>query len=640
VIRGLRHPDLARLQGALSRKRLTAVWALLGLILAAVPAQAQHAGDLGQAPPPPPGPGELEVQLVATEGETDLANLPVALYALAPDGRPGLANEQTDSRGRATFTGIANDPGIVYLVGARFAGIAFGERVIFEEGETRARVEIPISRPTTEVSGVKVEALRARVDWMGDRVVVTETLRLSSTGQRVIQLSPDASGPAILERLLPAEALEWEAGPSSIGDDLLRDGDRVRLYGPLYPGEQSVEYRFSLPVERERRQLAFPITLREDIDEVVVLAGTSGLEISGAGWTAAGEQSDGGEDLLPAWTSADRPGGQPIEVAVTLPESRRDPTALEIPRADVWIDLDDTRLNANVELTLQVSAGPPLTGSPEAPLMHVVLPRGASLEGVAPEIESMGLVAATDGFDVIGPVGAGEHRFAYSYRLPGAPDGLALDLRFPREIQTLNVLIADNGLALESGRLHRRRPFRNRTRNYLHREAYNVGMEEVVDLRIEPLRAEGLPPSTSMALTIAGAGVAALYLIAPLRQQRRREDEEENALHSLREEREAIYTAIADLEHDFETGKLEAADHAAMRERFRRQAIELMRRERAQTSGSDTSEPLVESDAPRATTGNFCPSCGQRLDPTWRFCSHCGGALSSSLASSGSETGG
>ncbi len=600
---------------------------------------AQHGADIGQAPPPPPGPGELEVQVAGVAADA-LGGLPIALYALGPGGQPGLANGETDAKGRAVFPGISNDPGIVYLVGARFAEIPFGERVTFVEGETRARVEIVVSQPTTEVSGVSVEEIRARIDWMGDRIVVTEIIRIESAGTRVIQLPADATGATILERPLPAGARDWKAGPSSIGDDLAVEGDRVRFYGPLYPGEQRVEYQWSLPVDRDARSIAFPITMRETASRVVVVAGTSGLEVEADGLVASRELADDTGIALASWAGGRLRGGDALSLAVVLPESRLDPTALVIPRADLWVDLDDTRLNANVDLTLRVSPGPPISGTPEAPLMHVSIPAGATLQGVAPEVEAMGLVPTEDGgFDVLGPIGPGEHSFGYAYRVASRPDGVRLDLRFPRAVQTLNVLVADNGLALDSTRLHRRRPFRNGTRNYLHREAYNVGMEEVVDLTIEPLQAEGLPQTASQALTVAGAAAAALYLIAPLRGARRREDEVDLALDALREEREAIYTAIADLEHDYETGKLDEADYASMRERFRGQAIELMRAEKAHSGASgeaatgstppaETAGATHEPTTDEAPTGAFCPSCGGRIDPKWRFCSHCGGALS------------
>ena len=122
--------------------------------------------------------------------------------------------------------------------------------------------------------------------------------------------------------------------------------------------------------------------------------------------------------------------------------------------------------------------------------------------------------------------------------------------------------------------------------------------------------------------------------------------------------------AIADLEHDFETGKLESADYEAMLSQFKDQAIALMRSERERTDKAapitaaisaspndssnekndhagigDTAESkpaslsaLIDTNYTAPTTSTFCPSCGGRIDPKWRFCSHCGGELQPSEA--------
>ena len=96
---------------------------------------AQHGADVGQAPPPPPGPGSLVVQLTTDEPGTSLEGLDLALYALDPNGMPGLANGLTDAEGRHVFSGISNDPGIVYLVGARFEfGTDSGLRLLAHHG--------------------------------------------------------------------------------------------------------------------------------------------------------------------------------------------------------------------------------------------------------------------------------------------------------------------------------------------------------------------------------------------------------------------------------------------------------------------------------------------------------------------------
>jgi hypothetical protein len=628
---------------------------IIGQVAFAPAAFAQHGDDIGNAPPPPPGPGTLTVALIGDTDTAPIAGIPIALYALGPDGTPGLANGETDATGTFTFTGISNNPEIVYLLGARYADIPFGERISFEADSTTARVEILVSQPTTKIAGVSVEEIRVRVDWMGDRIIVTETLRLNSAGERVIQVGPTETGPAIVQRRLPSDASDFNAGPSSIGDDLAKVGSDVRFYGPLYPGEQRIEYQYSLPVSRDTDALRFPVSLRQSSDRIVIVAGTSGIQVSGSDLTPSIERTSESGQQLEAWERRGLRAGETFEVGIVLPETRIDPSALSIPRTDVWIDLDDTRLDANVDLQLLVEPGAPISGTALAPLMHITIPTGASLEGVAPEAESMGLVPTEDGgFDVVGPIGPGEHSLAYSYRVPSHPDGIALDMRFPREVQTLNVLIADVGLALDSKRLHRRRPFRNRTRNYLHREAYNVGMNEVVDLTLSPLRAAGLPQSASIGLTIAAAAGAALFLVAPLRGRRRVKVATDPELERIREKRESVYTAIADLEHDFETGKLEEVDYAAMREELKAQAIELIKSERSaagpvagaatkqKTTKSAASQeaPTDSSSSNTPSTGAFCPSCGGRLDARWRFCSHCGGELQPTDVGAGAENDG
>jgi len=242
----------------------------------------------------------------------------------------------------------------------------------------------------------------------------------------------------------------------------------------------------------------------------------------------------------------------------------------------------------------------------------------------------------------VGPIGPGEHALGYAYRVPSSTDGVELDMRFPREVTTLNVLIADSGLALDSQRLHRRRPFRNGTRNYLHREAFNISPDEVVDLEIEPLSGTGLPQQASVALVVAGAAAAGLFLMAPLRRTSTPEAPDDAALVALRDEREAVYASIADLDHDFETGKLDEADYHEMRDAQRARAIELLRHEQAgtgATSAPSSDAPLPAQDeanaageAPQATAAagtahRFCSNCGGQIDARWRFCSHCGGAL-------------
>lgn len=624
--------------------------------LVARPARAQHEGDTGTAPPPPAGDGRITVSVVNADGPADVSGLAIALYSLGSDGRPGFTNGATDAEGRVTFANVSNDPGIVYLVGARYRDIPFGERITFEAGKTEAAVTIEVSTPTDRVEGVRVEELRVRLDWMGDRVLVREILRLVNPGGRVIQLPKAAAGkaaPSIVARRLGDGADQFTLGTSSMGDGLVLEGGVVRYSGPLYPGDQSVEYQYTLPSPKAGEPVRVSVELDRPAARVVAIAGTAGMAIRGAGLVASSEVSSDSGKALSAWARGALRAGERSVIEATLPETRRGVELVTIPRADVWLDLDDTRVNATADLELEVAPGPPVAGTPDAPLLSVRLPEGASLTGVAPEAEGLGLLPRDHGFDVLGPIGEGKTSLGFAYRLEAKPEGVSLDLRFPRAVSTLNVLIADTGLALESSRLHRLRPFRNGTRNYLHREAFNVAADESVDLRIAPLRDTGLPREAGMAFAFAAIAGAAAYLAVPLTRRARRADApytaEEAALARLAAEREATYASIRDLDHDFETGKLEAADHASMREALRARAIELLAAERAATGAPG--QPVSSEAEHRATaasttaatragattaattavpasaTAGFCPGCGAPRQATWRFCASCGAAL-------------
>lgn len=600
---------------------------VLGLVFA-TPGLAQHEGDVGAAPSPPPGNGRLTVQVLHRANPAEVVGLSLALYALAPDGTPGLARGETGPDGSYTFAGISTDPEIVYLIGARYREIPFGERITFAAGETDARIEIEVAAPTEQAEGVRVEELRARVDWMGDRVVVRELLRLSNPGDQVVLLPDVVGGAAIVVRPLDPQVTDFSAGPTAIGEGLTLEDGAVRFRGPLYPGEQRVEYVYSLPLDRDARRLELPIELRESAGRVVVVAGTDGVEISGAELLPSSEVLSDGGQRLSSWARGGLDAGERYTVELGLPETRNDPGLVRISRSDVWLELDDTRLTASVDLQLEIAPGAPVSGTPDAPLFHVSLPKDASLNGVSPEAERLGLVPKpTGGFDVIGPIGPEATSLGYSYRIATRPEGVDLDMRFPLEVATLNVLIADTGLALESSRLHRRRPFRQGTRNYLHREAFNIVPSETVDLTLAPLRGAGIPRTASIALSLVAAAGAAFFLSAPLRRASSQDPERPSEATPIEAEREALYETIADLDHDFETGKLEPADYEQMRTALRGQAIELLRSEReaaaspasAAGAGAEAAANMestggaapASSAAPavETATGAFCPSC-------------------------------
>ena len=71
------------------------------------------------------------------------AGLPVLLYALPEAGSPGVREGVADAQGRFVFSNVSNDPGTVYLIGARVGEVPFGVRVRFAGGELEHAAELP-----------------------------------------------------------------------------------------------------------------------------------------------------------------------------------------------------------------------------------------------------------------------------------------------------------------------------------------------------------------------------------------------------------------------------------------------------------------------------------------------------------------
>ncbi len=266
-----------------------------------------------------------------------------------------------------------------------------------------------------------------------------------------------------------------------------------------------------------------------------------------------------------------------------------------------------------------------MTGVMAAPgesLLRIHLPEASQNVRFASDAAGLSLERLPQGgIDVGGVAPPGESTVAVDYRIP--VDGNSVDLvrSFEKRIPLLGIYLADTGrLIPESDRLHRRRPVRTGDLTYIHLEAFNVAPGEEVALRIStrpPSR--GSSPGGVMAFVVLAGLLSGALLIAPLLgSDLGPEDAEAEELPSLRE-RESIYAAIRDLEHDHETGKISEADYTTMRDELRARAVALLRRER---EGAVDAE---ESGAPPR-----CAACGGEVRATDRFCSHCGRAIAGS----------
>jgi hypothetical protein len=407
----------------------------------------------------------------------------------------------------------------------------------------------------------------------------------------------------------------------------------------VYPGTQEVRYQYRLPLtdDPDGETLEVRGEWPSGTDDLTLWIPVSGPEVEVVGRDLESRESVERDDLsyrvLDAGSLAE---GAHLDLAIRVPPASHDIERLRITRADLWVDLDDVAAVISQEIGLSIADGSRLAGSPEEPLLHFELPPGAQLLGASQNATTIGLGASeadgAAGLDVVGPLTPGETRFGFRYRLP-VPDHdgpLTLPVRWPREVDVMNVLVADIGLVVEDSRLHRMRPIRSGTRTYIHREGFQVEPDESLEIHISRIERPVTPLWASLGGTLLLGALGAGFLLQPLRRSDGAAGSDAPVDDSaIAREREGVVESLRDLDHDHETGKISDADYEGLRTQMRARALELMRLERTGT------EPAQAPAQPATRAGALhCTACGARAESAWRFCAGCGAPLATVPANS------
>ncbi len=605
---------------------------LAGLLLLALLVAGGSRGE--EAPELPPGAGDVPAGEGAIRGRiahrtrpAAVAGVPVVLYALAASGEAGLRSGVSDAQGEFAFEGIANDPGVVYLVGARLASVPFGVRVVFQAGERERRVELEVSDPSPDAGPVGVGQLRLEVERGCQGLVVREAVELRNPTDRVILVPPEARGahPPILRLELPAGARGLRAGPGALADEVGIEAGAAVFWGPLHPGARELELLYALP--DDARELALDRELPRGAERALVLTPEGWEPAQGAGLGSAEPVALRGETFQGRAHGALAPGSR-LAFRVAVPEGAPAPARLSLAEARLWLELDRAALAVDETHRLEVSGEGPLVGR-AGPLYCVSLPAGADALRFSSETLGLGLAEDPSGALALrGPLFPGASLVHLRYQLPvGDREPFHFARSFARELPLLSVLLADTGVVAESDRLHRRRPLRSADRSYLALEGFEIepGEEVALRLRRTPPR-RGLPAAAELGAVASAALLALVFLGAPLRRPRPEEGGPDP--RGLRRELDALTASLQDLEHDFETGKLSSEDHARLRRELRARALALLAAERRAPGGATPERELPAPPAPRAA----CPSCDAALPPAARFCSQCGTPLAAGPA--------
>jgi cytochrome c-type biogenesis protein CcmI len=162
----------------------------------------------------------------------------------------------------------------------------------------------------------------------------------------------------------------------------------------------------------------------------------------------------------------------------------------------------------------------------------------------------------------------------------------------------------------------------------MHLEAFELAAGEPVELALERLPARRpAPPVARAAFAVLLAALSAAFLIGPLRSARAEAPGVSPQAARAAAERESVHAALRDLDEDFATGKLDAADHAQLRAELRAEAARLLQAERA------------PAPPPPAAGPARCPSCDAETGPGARFCARCGARLAAQADAAGGGAG-
>ena len=557
----------------------------------------------------PAGPAAIRGRVIHDGESANLGGLPVVLYALPSDGVPGLRSTVTDETGGFAFESIENNPATIYLLGTRYAEIPFGLRFSFEVGELERQVDLTVADTTADTSEIEIGEVRIELQENCLNLAIRESHRLDNPGARTIYIPEAERGgrEPILRVALPAGATGLQ---SRLGDELEAQGDALYFWGPLRPGQQELEFSYELPERGPAFEVQhdFPSGARR-----LVLVNQPG----GPTLTRSGPED------------AAIPPGDSIAIRVELPAAVDFSDRLSVFESRIWLELDGAAFTVDQQHTLTVEGSAPLVSASDAPLFCIPLPDGADDLRFASETLGMGLFRDPSGaLAVRGPLPVGNSDITLRFLLPIDRDDPVFTQVMSLDVPLLSILVADTGLAIETSRMHRRRPMRTSDRSYLHLEAFEIAAGEPVELRLRPLEARGsLPRPAATGIALAAAALAIGFLIAPLRRDSGETSVPSSVASRAADQRGSVLTAIRGLDEDFEIGKLSEKDHREMRRELRAEAVNLLRIERTALAETAEGAPAATAEAAAAPAPNACPRCAAASGAEARFCSQCGAPL-------------
>ncbi len=583
---------------------------------------AATAQPQNRTPDVPIGDGVIRGRVLQAEGGTPLPEVEVALYALSAEGLPGMRRATSDSQGRFAFENISRDGNLAYLLGASFRGIPFpGGRITFAAGETERQADIRIAPISADSSALTAGTAELRLQRTGTGLRLIETLQIENPGPHTFHVGAadrQSAAPALRARL-PDSARNFQMPLGVIPDGVERKDRDLSWWGPVHSGSQELSFSFEvgIPDSASNERIDFTWELPSGASALRLWIPV-GAELETPGFTAVELKPGEGSGFL-AFEAGPTPPGTRLAIALSVPPAKLAEDAVVLKEVRDLLAVDDAAMAVNETHVLEITGEARVLGTADAPLHFIPIPSGITRLRFGADGRGISLLPdERGGLAVIGETPPGTLTVEVTYQVQVDAFPIAFDRSWPVRVPLLSIFVADPGnLAPASDRLHRRRPVRTSDLTYMHLEAYEIEAEEAVNLRIDRR-----PPRTQLPTVVFRGGIALcgalvlVLLVTPLWREHSGAGLAGDTETAAGREREAVVAALRDLDHDFETGKVENEDYGTLRDELRARAIELMREER---------EVPTSAAAPGSTA--VCSECGAAPDTSHRFCARCGAAL-------------
>ena len=233
-----------------------------------------------------------------------------------------------------------------------------------------------------------------------------------------------------------------------------------------------------------------------------------------------------------------------------------------------------------------------------------------------------------------GPIYPGTNQVVISYLVRPAT-GWTFERRMAMPVEMFDVFVKARSLEVESGVLGPGEHLDMRGTPFVRYHGGPFDAGTLLSFRLKagttPAAPTGAGGLSAVPIAVMVALFVSLFVALPLLRPASapfpyEETSEEALRRHLEAERDRHLLAVADLDLDYQAGKLDEEDYRKLREEHKAAAIAIMRQLDQLGAGAPTERKEGSSGQARTSPGaaRFCTQCGRRLGPDDKFCARCG----------------